>query len=101
MNWTVGEYKKHARCSKGKHIDAWFHDAKNRERAKLPEVAEEDVNMLIKIVMEQLIESKLIHCAEKPDNARRIIYSDSLVWNSKFVYSWDYDGPAVGNIICT
>ena len=55
----------------------------------------------ISAAAQRQIENKLIHCAEKPDNARRIIYSDSLVWNSKLVYSWDYDGPAVRNIICT
>lgn len=42
-----------------------------------------------------MIECNLLHVSEKPDNARRIIHSNSVTWNIKNVYTWDYDGPAV------
>ena len=38
---------------------------------------------------------KLMHTARKPDNAKRIFTENINVWNKKYVYSWDYDGPAV------
>lgn len=86
---------KRARCCKGKHIDAWFHKEENRKSAKLPPIAEEDVNAVIKMVIEQMIESKLLHVSQKPDNARRIIRVNSVSWDIHNIYTWDYDGPAV------
>lgn len=95
----IGEYKKRSVCSKGKHIDKWLRDENNRSNAKIPKVAEEDVDQVIKLIMGQMIDNKLIHAAEKPDNVRRIFTSDTLVWDPKKVWSWDYDGPAV-RILC-
>ena len=80
---------------KGKHIDEWFRNEEHRREAKLPQVAEEDVNMLIKLVMEELLDRKLLHTSHKPDNLRRIIRVKGDLWDKKYVYSWDYDGPAV------
>ena len=51
--------------------------------------------MLIKLVMEALLDRKLLHTAQKPDNLRRIIRVNGDMWDKKYVYSWDYDGPAV------
>lgn len=92
---AVDEYKKHSRCTKGKHIDEWLRSEEHRREAKLPQVAEEDVTMLIKLVMEALLEKKLLHTAQKPDNLRRIVRVKGDIWDKKYVYSWDYDGPAV------
>ena len=64
--------------------------------AKLPEVSEEDVDTLIKMVIEKLIDSKFLHTAIKPDNAKRIIRDKSISWDKKLIYSWDYEGPEVG-----
>lgn len=87
--------KKRARCCKGKHIDAWFRDEKNRKSAKIPDFAEEDLNAVIKMIIEQMIESKLLHVSEKPDNARRIFRVNSFSWDIRRIYTWEYDGPAV------
>ena len=92
---AIDEYRKHSRCTKGKHIDEWFRDEAHRREAKLPQVAEEDVTMLIKLVMEALLDRKLLHTTQKPDNLRRIIRVNGDMWDKKYVYSWDYDGPAV------
>lgn len=92
---SVGEYKKHSKCSKGKHIDAWFRKQENRDKAKLPAIPEEHLEQAIKVIMECLMENKLMHAAKKPDNARRIIKENNQIWDKSFVYSWDYDGPAV------
>ncbi|KAK8818358.1 Non-selective Cation Channel-2 (NSCC2) Family protein [Blastocystis sp. ATCC 50177/Nand II] len=89
-----GEYKKHSKCSKGKHIDAWFMQQENRDRAKLPAIPEDQMEKAIEVIMDCLMENKLMHTAKKPDNARRIIKENNLVWDKKYVYSWDYDGPA-------
>ena len=51
--------------------------------------------MLIKLVMEALLDKELLHTAQKPDNLRRIIRVKGDMWDKKYVYSWDYDGPAV------
>lgn len=93
---SLGEYKKHSKCSKGKHIDAWFMQQENRDRAKLPAIPEDQMEKAIEVIMDCLMENKLMHTAKKPDNARRIIKENNLVWDKKYVYSWDYDGPAVG-----
>ena len=55
-----------------------------------------DMEKAIEVIMDCLMENKLMHTAKKPDNARRIIKENNLVWDKKYVYSWDYDGPAVG-----
>ena len=93
--YVLGEYKKHSKCSKGKHIDAWFMEKENREKAKLPAIPEEQLEQVIEIIMDCLMENKILHPAKKPDNARRIIRENNLIWDKKYVYSWDYDGPAV------
>ena len=41
------------------------------------------------------MENHLIHTAQKTDNTRRIYRVNEDIWNPKYVYSWDYDGPAV------
>ena len=68
----------------------------NRDRAKLPAIPEDQMEKAIEVIMDCLMENKLMHTAKKPDNARRIIKENNLVWDKKYVYSWDYDGPAVG-----
>ena len=93
---VIGEYKKRSKCIKGKHLDAWFREKCNLESCKLPEIPEDQMDAIIGLIMETLMDQKLMHTARKPDNAKRIFTESINVWNKKYVYSWDYDGPAVG-----
>ncbi|KNB43430.1 hypothetical protein JH06_2732 [Blastocystis sp. subtype 4] len=91
---SEGEYKKRSKCVKGKHLDAWFREKTNQDSCKLPEIAEDQLDTVIGLIMETLMDRKLMHTARKPDNAKRIFTENINVWNKKYVYSWDYDGPA-------
>ena len=91
----LGEFKKRSKCVKGKHLDGWFREKRNRDRCKLPEVDEDRLDAMISAVMNALFDNKLLHAARKPDNAKRIYTEETNIWNKKLVYSWDYDGPAV------
>lgn len=90
-----GEFKKRSKCMKGKHVDGWFREKRNRDSCKLPEMDENHIDAMISVIMDALFDNKLLHTARKPDNAKRIYTEETNVWNKKLVYSWDYDGPAV------
>lgn len=82
---------------KGKHIDVWFREKGNRDICKLPVIPEEQVDVALRVVMNALLENNLLHTAIKRDNSRRIFTDRVSVWDKKYIYSWDYDGPAVGS----
>ena len=84
---------------KGKQIDAWFREIENRRICNLPEIPEESIDKAIRVIMNAILDSNLAHTAMKRDNTRRIFTERSPTWDKKYICSWDYDGPEVGNSI--
>lgn len=91
----LGEFKKRSKCVKGKHLDGWFREKRNRDSCKLPEVDEDRPRRDDFSRYERVARQQTTPRGAEADNAKRIYTEETNIWNKKLVYSWDYDGPAV------